>query len=224
MTQYAGFTEEVEQGEFDKALLEGLGESVVVEVFNPLKVPFRAKFARSLPQAPQLSEQEKKISQQIGASLSKDQGQGQSHATSYIILQPGETKKLPGNVAQVVVRQMVTYIIQQRGNRGLVSDPKLRRDVEKELVINYRSMIQTQTLTPEEKFQAQLDELNNPGGVDTAAVEEEVAFPGIGNTNEQVGLIENSPETGRPDSGSQDGTGAAKHAGGRPKKQTVGTA
>lgn len=218
-----GFTEEVETVA-DKPILEGLGESVIVEIFNPLSDTFRAKFSRSLPQAPNLSEQDRRVAEIGGIDVRKDGGAVGHTSAQYIEIPAGKTLKLPGDIAQIVVRQMTTYIIQQRGNKSLVSDPAKRREVEEEVIVNYKSVLQNQVLKPEEQFQKQLDEINNPESMDNIKeVVAEQSFPtevSNGPAPEIPKEVPSQDSPERPDnSRSEAGNRTAKKPVGRPKKE-----
>lgn len=218
-----GFTDKVEIAP-DKPVLEGMGESVVVEVFNPLTDNFRAKFSRSLPQAPNLSEQDRRVAEIGGIDVRKQGGVLGHTSAQYIEIPAGKTLKLPGDIAQVVVRQMTTYIIQQRGKKGQVSDPTLRREVEEEIVVNYKTMLQNQTLQPEEQFQKQIDELNNPDSEENIKqLVEEPSFPteaDNGSTPEVPEKVPSEDSSERPDnSWPEVGDRTAKKSVGRPKKK-----
>lgn len=219
MAEYAGVQEERVIAD-EKATLDGLGESVVVEVFNPLSMPFRAQFARSLPVSAQLSDEERRLAALSGVPAIKDGG-GVGHVKSYIVVEPGKTMKLPANVAQNVVRQMVTYIIQQRGNKGLVSDPHLRREVEEEIIVNYHSIVEAQTLDSEEQFQKQLAELNNPDSVDNVQriLQNETAFPTERVANESPSEVSTEIPESPSGMGSEDSWGEARV---QPAKRPVG--
>lgn len=151
-----------------KATLDGFGADRIVAVFNPLSVPFRAKFARSVTQSPQMSQQDRRMAE-LGVPVSKD-GAPQAHMSQYLVIEAGQTINLPGDVAQVVVRQLVNTILMRR-NAGtksyMLADPKARQDVEQEVIVNFNSVVQEQTHSSEEIFEQQLKELNTPNGAQT---------------------------------------------------------
>jgi hypothetical protein len=120
-------------------MLSGKGEEMVVTVHNPLSSDFRVQYARSLPDRRPESESEKFAREKAGMVIEKDMGQQQGHSVQFLILKAGETKNLPGNIAQIAVRQMVTYILGVRGResgKNLAADPNARHEVEKEIIIN----------------------------------------------------------------------------------------
>lgn len=164
-----------------KATLDGIGADYVVEVYNPLHLPFRAKFARSVVQPPRLhpdqAEHLRKMAN-LGVPVSKETPQ--AHQSTYLILQPGGTLKLPGDVAQVVVRQLVNEILQRTGKKKGLADAFARQQVEQDIIQNYTAIIQaTQTSDPQDSFDRQLQELNMPQSKATQTVEHEPepAFP-----------------------------------------------
>lgn len=145
-----------------KSTLNGMGESFIVQIYNPLPQPFRGQFSRSVVQSAPLSDQNKRMAE-LGAPVTKDMGQSQAHVIDYVTIPPGKTINLPGDIAQVVVKQMTNYILQVR-NRGkgslLISDPKARQDVEREIIQNYESIAKTTDKSPEEVIRSQIEELN----------------------------------------------------------------
>lgn len=121
-----------------KSQLNGLGPDKVVAVFNPLTTDFRVQYARQLTQAAPLSPGAQFTRDKTGLDLSKEQGV-QGHAVQYHILKAGKTENLPGDVAQVAVRQLRNYILTTRAGKGNVkrtADPVAQMETEKEIILS----------------------------------------------------------------------------------------
>lgn len=205
--EVAGATLDGEIQAFDKATLDGIGESFVVEIFNPLSVAFRVKYSRSIPQAFAPTEQEKKAAELIGAPLSRPDSLSQT--VQYLLLEPGKTMRLPGNVAQVAVRQLVTEILQRRGQRNKLADGFARKGVEDEIVLSVKPMMDwVNQPSPQTTFDNKLAELNNPSiqEVNTNKASEE-AFPSERANNQEAG--ERAEDARTTDSGSERGATTA---------------
>lgn len=145
-----------------KGLLDGVGEDKVVAVFNPLPQAFRVQYARTGPQPVSMTA-ERKFAQDKGIDTNKD-STTVGHSVHYLVLGAGETKNLPGDIAQIAVRQLVTYMLMNR-NKGKsnygVADQFQRNEVEKEIVINVvDNMTFMQRQTAEEYTEKQLTDLN----------------------------------------------------------------
>lgn len=220
-----GFVEEVGSSDI-KSSLDGFGESMVVEIFNPLSQAFRAKFARSVTGGAPFSDQDKWVAEKGGVDVRKDSAT--QHVSQYYIIPAGQSRKLPGDIAQVVVRQMVTYIIQATGQKSKVADPFTRQQVEKDIIINTKTMIDYANQEPmDKKIDRQIDELNNPDSTkDVKELVEEKAFPTEA-LNEPELTEPEVPETlpeqvsgvGQASSGSATGVGNSPKPVGRPKKK-----
>lgn len=120
-----------------KPILNGVGEDKVVGVINPLPQDFRVQYARSLVQAAPLSPEGQFAREKAGLVLSKD-SRPVAHVAQFLILKAGETKNLPGDIAQTAVRQLTTYIIGVRyaGQRHKpIADPHMRNQVEQEIIV-----------------------------------------------------------------------------------------
>lgn len=188
-----------------KSLLDGVGENDTVTIFNPLSVPFRGKFARTVPQNSPLNEQNKRMAE-LGAPVTKEGG-GLAHSVQYVMIDAGKTIKLFGYAAKVVGRQLVTEIIQRQGQRGQIADAKTRRDVEEQIIINTRAHENAVIETPDESFERELRQLNDPmSEVKTKEQVNEESFPTETRGDDpQEPTESDTAETGLPgDSGTGD--------------------
>lgn len=151
-----------EQAEW-KPQLAGFGEDKVVTVFNPLPNDFRFQHARSVVQGAPLDKDRTFAEEKAGLSMRKEQ-QPMAHYSQYWILKAGESKNLPGDIAQKAVQDLVTYILMNRAGKGNpknVADGYARGEVEKEIILAvHDSVAFMEGLNPVEKTQAQVDKLN----------------------------------------------------------------
>lgn len=151
-----------EQGEF-KPMLAGFGEDKVVTIHNPLTSDFRFQHARSTVQGAPLSPEAQVAQEKGGLSMKKD-GSPVAHYSQYWILKAGETKNLPGDIAQKAVQDLTTYILMNRAGKGQpknVADGFARSQVEKEIVVSVSDNVTFfNQVTPEEYTTAQMDKLN----------------------------------------------------------------
>lgn len=128
------------------SMLAGLGEDIVVTVHNPLPNDFRIQYARTLAQPLNVSRErqmarmrpeDRKALDKAGMDYDKDTV-GVDHSIQFLVLKAGETKNLPGDVAQIAVRKLVTYILGQQAkgkSHNNIANPSARADVEKGIVI-----------------------------------------------------------------------------------------
>lgn len=136
-TNVVGAPLPVEQADY-RPMLEGFGPDKVVTVYNPLPNDFRFQHARSINQPAPLDADRKYAEEKAGISLRKDMNQGVSHYSQYWVLKAGESKNLPGDIAQKAVQDLVNYILMKRAGKGQpknVADGYARAEVEKEVVL-----------------------------------------------------------------------------------------
>lgn len=126
--------------------LAGLGEDIVVTVHNPLPNDFRVQYARTLAQPLNVSRERQrsrmrpedtKALDKAGMDFDKDTV-GVDHSVQFLVLKAGETKNLPGDIAQIAVRKLVTYILGQQGKgkaHNQIANPSARADVEDTIVL-----------------------------------------------------------------------------------------
>lgn len=143
--------------------LNGMGESVVVTIHNPLSSDFRVQYARSVVQGAQLSKEQQFAREKAGLDLTKEQSP-QAHSVKYLVLKSGESINLPGDIAQIAVRQLVNYMIQAR-HKGQASmplaDAHARNSVEQEVIVTIKDNLTFfNPETPEEATDAEIAKLN----------------------------------------------------------------
>lgn len=162
------------------SMLAGLGEDMVVTVHNPLPNDFRIQYARTLAQPLNVSRErqmarmrpeDRKALDKAAMDFDKDTV-GVDHSVQFLVLKAGETKNLPGDVAQVAVRKLITYILGQQGkgkSHNQIANPSARADVEKSIVIRIMdniTLMNTLNATTEEEI-ADLNKEPTPEPVST---------------------------------------------------------
>jgi len=152
----------------NKSLVDTFTEYDIVEVFNPLSTDFEAKVATSVvnPNAGV-----DKTIERLG--IRNNSHPGQSHVVNTVIIPTGQSKKMPGHVARVVVTQLVNEIMQQQNAIKQMGDKALRLPFEEMVVLDSAKFQQSEDIiTAEERFQRQLDELNKTQEVEVTRDEQ----------------------------------------------------
>lgn len=179
-----------DQGIAPKPLLEGATEYEVVTMFNPLPEDFYGLVGQNKPTVMPfqirkdaytnpISTTEDDVRRNYGLNLKNPDHQAKMPIQNRVLIRAGQTLKLFGNEAQVVVRQLVNEIMQREKKSLLMADPYQRNIVEK-LIIRDRQSTQeaiggVDTVT--EQMRAGVDKLNEQNN--------EQEFPGLGATNER---------------------------------------
>lgn len=134
------------------ALLDGASDYEYVEVLNPLSVDFIGKFGVEKPvnvpmkfQAAQgttaLTTDEAGLATNYGLGGFKNSDHPTlAKITNTVTIKAGQTLRMRGGEAQVVVRQLVNEIIQREGNKLFIADPTTRNNVEKRIVLKRGSI------------------------------------------------------------------------------------
>jgi hypothetical protein len=142
--------------EENKSLVDSFTEYDIVEVFNPLGRDFEAKVATSVinPDAGV-----DKTIERLG--LRNNSHPAQNHVVNTVVIPSGQSKKMPGHVARVVVTQLVNEVMQLEGAVKQMGDKVLRIPYEEKVIVDSAKFQQSENLiTAEERFQRQLNELN----------------------------------------------------------------
>ncbi len=138
VTKVAGYRLPQQARQDTGSRLDGLDVDSVVTLRNTLNVPFRVLFGRTVVAPPRESEadrQKRLRMTELGVPTAK-QGGTVDHVQDTVTIPAGQTMRLPGNIAQIAVRQMVTWILQARNQRKKVADVYARRMVEDELIVS----------------------------------------------------------------------------------------
>lgn len=131
-----------------KPLLEGASEYEYVTILNPLTDDFAIRVAQDVPvnmpmdirSGTATTQSASDVRNNYGLDLKNPDFQGRKHIENNTVIKAGGTINLKGSEAQVAVRQLVNEILQREGNKRLMADPSLRREVEERIVSGRGSM------------------------------------------------------------------------------------
>jgi hypothetical protein len=101
------------------------------------------------------------VRQLYGLELRNPAHIGKANITNKVPIKSGQTVRLLGNEAQVVVRQLVNEIMSREGNKLLLADPFARRAVEERIIIsrgNVADVLGRNPITVQEQLQAVKEE------------------------------------------------------------------
>lgn len=225
-------------GEAPNPILQGYSEYEYVEILNPLSVTFIGQFGITKPanapvrisispDAPGVSRTEQDIRTNYGLDLHNPDHRGSVNIINKVSIPSGKTVKLLGNEAQVVVNQLVTEIMQRKGQRLLLADPFARSLVEADVIISKGSvsdLMDNRPVTVHDQLQEVVDNIGDNN---------EQAFPGI---NESVadtittskpistGVADNNVSPQSDNGSSQDPGNNTESAPGASDRRTVATA
>lgn len=197
----------IEQTTHEKPTLEGYDENYYAEILNPLSQTFVGRVASSRPSSspfevrvssatPTITRNEDDVRRNYGLDLKNADHTAQKHYSQTISIPAGGTVRLPGNEAQVIIRQLVNVIMDKRDQHILKGDSWARKQVEDEIVLKIGTMDEfftTQRLNVKEVLNR---DLNNEA--------EEQPFPGAVNDpgnhrkpgRPRKGTTEPNPEPG----------------------------
>lgn len=182
--------------------LEGATRDEVVEILNPMSVDFVARVGVTKtammpvrinnPNNTSIQTESDLASKGIPGFRNPDLGGGRVHVANDVPIPAGTTIKQPGDVAQVIVKQLITAIISMRGDKLKIADAETRRNVEREVIMSRRPMSElfggSGVITVEEQMAAAIEQANK--------TTDEPAFPEITQTKMTV---EDGPKRmGRP--------------------------
>lgn len=191
-----------ESGLDPEALLNGASESEYVDVLNPLSSDFIGQFGVTRPVqaevtiSPTIDGQrltEAQATQTYGVPrLTNPARSGRANITNKVKIPAGQTVRLLGSEAQVIVRQLVTLIMQLEGKKNQLADKFARRQVEERVVQGRGSIMDVMGRNPvtvseqlRDAIKPMEQELEVTNEVPDA--EEEVEFPSIAGGVEAVG-------------------------------------
>ncbi len=171
-----------QSAEYEPALNNATRDEVV-EIFNPLTVDFIAKVGVTkttmMPVRivnssgnPNFSESDL-AARGVSGFRNPDKGGGVLHIANNVPIPAGGTIKQPGDVAQTIVRQLITAVISLSGDKLRISDPETRRQAESRIILSRRPMselfggggpvtIEQQMAQAVEKANAPIDEQGFP--------------------------------------------------------------
>lgn len=139
-----------DQGISPRPLLEGATEYEVVTIFNPLSVDFYGLVGQSKPvNVPfevrkdsvtnPITGNEEDVRRNYGLNLKNPNHQAKLPIRNTVIIRAGQTLKVFGNEAQVIVTQLVNEIMQRAKKNLLLADPYQRHQVEEQVVRSRQS-------------------------------------------------------------------------------------
>lgn len=175
------------------AALEGATQDEVVEILNPMTVDFVGQVGITKtammpvrinnPNNTSIKTESDLAAKGIPGFRNPDKGGGIIHVTQPVPIPAGTTIKQPGNVAQVIAKQLITAIIGVRGDKLRIADPETRRNVEKEIILSRRPMAELfgvgGPITVEEQMSAAIEKANHTA--------EEAAFPQLKLEEKRIG-------------------------------------
>lgn len=171
-----------------KSILQNVNELDIIEVHNPLSEDFTGEVARSVV----VASNSQVISEKYGIAKNPLH-QPQQHVVQKVVIKSGQTLRLPGDVAKVVVDQLVRKIMMKEGNTKLMADAHAFMEVERRVVINHSKVYgNEETSSVENRLQQQIDDLNQTKTIEEKT-DELTAFPseqGAGNSREEAGADE----------------------------------
>lgn len=174
------------------SLLEGAAEYEWVDLFNPLSVTFVAQVASSRPvnasvkvyQTPGLQSgirNESDLATQYGLTGFKNPDHPSVvHVPHTIEIVSGATRRFPGNEAQVVLKQLVGYILQVEGKSLKLADPFERYQMEQRLIRgrgNVQDLMDSAPISVQAQMNAAIDRSNTNQEKTHVAAQPEVEFP-----------------------------------------------
>lgn len=132
--------------------LDGASEFEYVTILNPLSDDFQIAVAQDIPvdmpfqirkdgNTSTITNSEQDARQVYGLGLKNpDHPSFKRQIMNNAIIPAGKSVNLKGNEAQVAVRQLVNEILQREGKTLLMSNPKLRKEVEDRIIIGRGSV------------------------------------------------------------------------------------
>lgn len=127
------------------AMLDGATNAEYVTISNPLPVPFKGVVGQTRPvntpfevhKIPELSgstSSEEDVARNYGLNLKNPSHEGKTHLTRSYEIPSGKTLTMPAGDAQVIVRQLVTAVLQHQGKKLQLADAHARHAVEEQII------------------------------------------------------------------------------------------
>ncbi|SRR6266496_2010368 len=191
--------------------LDGASEYEYVTIFNPLSVDFVGQVGQSKPvnvpfqirhdqHTSVVSLSESAVQQNYGLSLKNKDHPAKMPIVNRIIIPSGKTRNILGNEAQVIVRQLVTEILQREGKKLHLADFHQRRLVEARVIRGRKSVEEILGAVP----QSMTDQLH--GAVNTLNEQQnEQEFPSLESSPTDAGNDDGSGDNGDASSPRQNG-------------------
>lgn len=184
-----------------KPTLEGATDYEYVEIVNPLSVPFMGKYAVERPVNVQFKIQQDPLGRAISKTaddVSRNYGLGdlknpdhpsKARIQNDVVIKPGQTIRLGGAAAQVIVKQLVDAIIALEDNKIKLADPGTRQRVEQRIILRRGSMnefMQAPQSIPEQLDNALKESQNEEfPGLKQDSTEESEKVPAVNEPSER---------------------------------------
>lgn len=130
--------------------LEGATRDEIITILNPLTVDFEGRVGVTQnammpvrinnPQGFPTNSESALAAKGISGFRNPDLKGGRVHIANKVTIPAGQTVRQPGDVAQVLVKQLVTAILSIRGEKMKIADAEARRKVEDEIIIHRQAM------------------------------------------------------------------------------------
>lgn len=155
-------------------MLDKTSEYEYVEILNPLSADFPAKVGATKPvnaplrvynnpATPTSIKSESDLANRGLAGFKNNDHPSSMHLAQQVILKSGQTTRLRGPEAKVVVRQLVNEIMMREGNKERLADLHARNIVEKRIIQrigNMEEFMQTPVQTVTEQLNNALESSN----------------------------------------------------------------
>lgn len=133
--------------------LDGVEDSEIITVHNPLSDDFAVRVGQSKPvnvpfpihqdnsgRTSSVTHTDRDATQMYGLNLKNPDFQGKQHFSTTMIIKAGESLNMFGSEAQIAVRQLTNELMQREGNTKLLADPELRREAESRIILKRSSV------------------------------------------------------------------------------------
>lgn len=193
----------IQNGETPEPMLQGASEYEYVTILNPLTDDFVVQVAQDVPvnmpfeirkdnsrKTSVATTDERMATLNYGLNLKNPDHTAHKSIFNTTIIPAGGTMNFKGSDAQVVVRQLITEIMQRRGTARKLHDPHAREEIEKKIIIS-RGSVQDLMDSNITSQQQQINKALNESNVPTVQTNENNLN---GATNERTEV----PKRGRP--------------------------
>lgn len=155
-------------------MLQGATNAEYVTLLNPLPVTFKGQVGQTRPVnapfeihkdgvVPVSTNDESDMARNYGLNLKNPDHQGKTHITRTYEIGSGRTLTLPGGDAQVIIKQLVTAILQYQKKKLQLADPHERHQIEEQIVVKRGFMsdyLDTPIQTPDQQVEKAINEMN----------------------------------------------------------------
>lgn len=145
------------------SLLEAFTDGDYVELYNPLDTHFRGITGQQVVVPAQETTNERIAREKAGVDVRSGGKSDMQLVRQPIVLRSKQTIRLPGHIAKVVGRQLVTAMIQMDGDKKKVADPTTRRIYEEKIIRSngrINDFLSQQVLTQSEQVGRTISDLN----------------------------------------------------------------